>query len=125
MRDKNKLKAELRGVESVLAELKDQHNRGKIDISRYLDLKKEHETRKAELEREIESIPAKRKAQHDWSEIDFEQLDRYLEELNAAYQRDCEKTIAYLRRQLVGERSAAQRERIENWISRLQSQLNP
>ena len=53
MCDKNKLKAELQGVESVLAELKDQHDRGKIDIGRYLALKKEYETSKAELEQEL------------------------------------------------------------------------
>jgi hypothetical protein len=53
MNDKDRLEAELQGIESALDDLEIEHNKGMIDIGRYLKLKTEYETRKAELEREL------------------------------------------------------------------------
>jgi len=51
--DKDKLKAQLQGIESALAKLEDEYKKGVIDIGRYLKLKAENEASKAELEQEL------------------------------------------------------------------------
>jgi serine/threonine-protein kinase len=49
-RDKNELQADLQGIQSALDELEVERQRGRIDISRYLDLKADYEARKARLQ---------------------------------------------------------------------------
>jgi hypothetical protein len=48
--DPGRLEAELHGVKSVLYELEIERSRGTLDIGRYLQLKREYETLKAELQ---------------------------------------------------------------------------
>ena len=55
MSDRDRLEAELQGIESALDELETEHGKGMIDVGRYLRLKTEYETRKVELERELDS----------------------------------------------------------------------
>jgi hypothetical protein len=55
--DENKLKARLRGIESALDALEDEHKRGAIDPGRYMKMKVEYETSKAELEQELGLSP--------------------------------------------------------------------
>ena len=135
MCDKNKLKAELQGVESVLAELKDQHDRGKIDIGRYLALKKEYETSKAELEQELDSlarsqpVPAATPSDRSLTE------DALINDIPpAAYcdrgftyflRGDYERAITDYQRYLELYPNAPDREKVECWISDIQSKLNP
>jgi hypothetical protein len=52
MSDKDKLKAQLRGIASALEKLEAEYDEGEIDVGRYLRLKTKYETRKAELEGE-------------------------------------------------------------------------
>ncbi len=42
-------RAELRGIEAALDELEAKYNKGLVDLGRYLQLKAEFETRKAQL----------------------------------------------------------------------------
>jgi hypothetical protein len=56
MSDKDRLEAEWQGIESALDDLETEHDKGMIDVGRYLKLKTEYETRKAELERELGGV---------------------------------------------------------------------
>ncbi|MGD9100667.1 MAG: hypothetical protein PVF45_09325 [Anaerolineae bacterium] len=65
MSDKDKLKAQLRGIESALKELQAEYDEGEIDVGRYLRLKTKYETRKAELEGELDDPAHARRAPLD------------------------------------------------------------
>jgi formylglycine-generating enzyme required for sulfatase activity len=54
--DKDKLEAELQGIQVALGELEIERSKGMIDFGRYLQLKKEFETRKAELKQELDNL---------------------------------------------------------------------
>ena len=56
MSDRDKLKARLQVTESALDKIETEYNKGMIDMGRYLQLKTEYETRKVELEQELNSI---------------------------------------------------------------------
>jgi seryl-tRNA synthetase len=55
MSDRSKLKAELRAIETAIEGLEAERDKGMIDIGRYMRLRKEYETRKAELESGLSS----------------------------------------------------------------------
>jgi hypothetical protein len=56
--DKDELKASLQGVKLSLDALEAEYSSGKVDISRYLQLRTELEAVKAGLERELDGPPA-------------------------------------------------------------------
>jgi hypothetical protein len=63
MRDKDELRAELKGIQKALDEVKAEYDEGAIDTGRYLKLKKKYEADKEKLEQELrpqeepESLP--------------------------------------------------------------------
>jgi hypothetical protein len=54
--NKHELEAQLQGIEATLDELENEYGRGKIDLGRYLDLKKVLETDKAKLKKDLDSL---------------------------------------------------------------------
>jgi formylglycine-generating enzyme required for sulfatase activity len=57
-------KAQLKAIQSTLDTLQVEYEKGEIDISRYLKLKTEYETRKAKLEQELGHSPLAYQAAH-------------------------------------------------------------
>jgi nucleoside phosphorylase len=54
--NEGKLRAQLQGIKSVLDKLEAEYDKGIIDIGRYVRMKVEYETSKAELEQELDSL---------------------------------------------------------------------
>ena len=57
MMNKDRLEAELQGVQSALDDLESQRKRATIAFGTYLQLKKECQAHKKKLERELENLP--------------------------------------------------------------------
>jgi hypothetical protein len=56
MSNKNKLKAQLQSIASVIDRIEAEYDKGMIDFGRYIQMKTTYETRKSELEQELDNL---------------------------------------------------------------------